>query len=71
MATTVGKRWVGDDGAFLFGKYVGESVEHVAHADPGYLRWAVDEIENCDETDRRVLSTLLAHTRNTRNGGKR
>lgn len=65
-----GKRWVGDDGTFLFGKYVGESVEHVAHADPGYLRWVVDEVEDVDETDRRVLSTLLAHT-HASSGGRR
>jgi hypothetical protein len=60
-APTTTRRWLADDGAFLFGKYKGELAEDVASEDSGYVRWAVDTVEDMDEGDRDVLTALLAY----------
>jgi hypothetical protein len=35
----VTKRWLDDDGCFLFGKYRGEPAEDVCRDDRGYVHW--------------------------------
>lgn len=56
---TVAKRWLDDDGAFLFGKYKGTNVEEVAQDDPGYLSWLVNDVEDCDDSDREVVEMAI------------
>lgn len=53
------RRWLGDDGAFLFGKYKGDLVEDVAREDPDYLRWITQTVEDIDEDDLRVIEQSL------------
>jgi hypothetical protein len=36
------RRWLSDDGTFLFGKYRGHYLELVAADDEGYVRWCVE-----------------------------
>lgn len=54
------REWLDSNGAFIFGKHAGELAEDVAHADPAYLRWVINEVEDCADADRDLLSALLA-----------
>lgn len=46
-------------GRFLFGKHKGELSDSVAATDPSYLRWIVNDVEDCSDEDREILATLL------------
>lgn len=59
--------WLDTSGRLVFGKHRGRLAEEVAEEGPVYLRWIVDEVEECNEKDREVLSALLAR----RAGGRR
>lgn len=58
--TTRQKDWLNGEGRLLYGKHKGQLVEVVANDDPQYLQWIIDEVEDCSEEDRKVMSTLLA-----------
>lgn len=61
--STLGREWLDRDGAFLFGKHRGETVEKVSRDDSGYLRWVVETIEDIVEEDRDVIETMLQRRR--------
>jgi len=46
---------------FRFGKYKDKSLEEVARADAGYLRWMLTSMENLDEDMRYSINTALAN----------
>lgn len=55
--------WIDSEGRLLHGKHKGELAESVAVSDHSYIRWLVDNIENMNEEDREILSSLLYYRR--------
>jgi hypothetical protein len=55
------RRWLTDDGAFLFGKYRGEFLELVAADDEGYVRWCVESVEDMEDEDREAMEAALKY----------
>ena len=45
--------------SFRFGKYKGKTLQEVAAADAGYLRWMLTGMENLDEDMRYSINTVL------------
>jgi len=46
---------------FKFGKHKGKTLEEVAAADAGYLRWMLSSMENLDEDMRYSINTVLGN----------
>ncbi len=63
MSTNDTREWISSSGLFRFGKHKDEPIEEVLKDDPRYIQWIIDEVENIDEGDRSMLSTLLAQSR--------
>jgi hypothetical protein len=65
------RAWLDDSGRFLFGKYgparstirnePGDQVIDVAKRDPSYLRWVLENVDDMDDEDRKVIEVALEH----------
>lgn len=60
-ATIRPREWLDASGRFNFGKHEGELASDVAADDPAYIRWVVEDVENCPDEDRAVLHAYLAN----------
>jgi hypothetical protein len=66
------REWLDESGRFKFGKYgpkgnkPGQLAENVALMDHSYVQWIINNIEDMDEGDRGVLSSLLTYSESRR-----
>lgn len=53
------RQWIASDGTLMFGKHKGEMIERVVRDDPDYIRWIVESVEDIEDDEREILTTLL------------
>lgn len=53
------REWLDSGGCFTIGKYKGELAYDIALTDSSYIRWIIESVENIDDQDRELLSSLL------------
>jgi hypothetical protein len=66
------RRWLSNEGTFLFGKHEGGLVDDVAVDDEKYVRWCVEVVEDMVDEDRTTMEAALQfanHHRRGRRGG--
>lgn len=54
------RQWIDESGRFMFGKYRGKFIEHVAGHDSEYLCWILDKVDDIDEGDAKIIGEHLA-----------
>lgn len=63
MAVSIRKKrekdWLDADGNFLFGRHKGRPATEVAATNASYLRWIVDDVDDCAGGDRKIFAALL------------
>lgn len=53
------KDWLDADGCFLFGRHRGRPATQAVATDASYVRWIVEDVDDCSPDDREILRTLL------------
>jgi len=61
------RNWLDSNGEFIFGKHAGSTPQElIDNGDESYLRWIINDVEDCSHEDRDIISLVLEQ--NSRRG---